>query len=205
MEDLQSTSVTLQLADISIRKPAGFVMDVPVMVGKFAYPVDFIVLDMDDISEAVILGRPFLATAGALIDVKGAKLTLQWGKEQVMFDMRNATHLSHQPESCSRIDTVGSYVEELYLEKEIVYQPVPIFSEAEECHYAVYQIASDTAKPLVEPEVVPPDYELKPLPTHLKYEFLDNNKRFPVIVNASLTQAQAMKPVNLLRKYREVI
>jgi hypothetical protein len=70
MGDLQSTSVTLQLADRSIRKPAGILLDIPVMVGKFAYPVDFIVLDMDNRSEAVILGRPFLATAGALIDVK---------------------------------------------------------------------------------------------------------------------------------------
>jgi alanine-alpha-ketoisovalerate/valine-pyruvate aminotransferase len=51
-------------------------MDVPVLVENFAYHVDFIILDMNDKSEAVILGRPFLATAGALIDVQGAKLTL---------------------------------------------------------------------------------------------------------------------------------
>ncbi|KAK1694166.1 hypothetical protein QYE76_010863 [Lolium multiflorum] len=157
MGDLQSTSVTLQLADRSIRKPAVILMDIPVMVGKFAYPVDFIVLDMDDRSEAVILGTPFLATAGALIDVKGAKPTLQWGKEQVMFDMRHPTHLTHQPEPCNRIDTVGSCVEDLYLYKGIIHQTEPKVENAEEFHYAVYQIASDISKQGEEPEVVLPE------------------------------------------------
>jgi hypothetical protein len=76
MGELHSTAITLQLADRSLRKPEGILMDVPVLVENFAYHVDFIILDMNDKSEAVILGRPFLATAGALIDVQGAKLTL---------------------------------------------------------------------------------------------------------------------------------
>jgi hypothetical protein len=205
MGDLQSTSVTLQLADRSIRKPAGILLDIPVMVGKFAYPVDFIVLDMDDRSEAVILGRPFLATAAALIDVKGAKLTLQWGKEQVMFDMRHPTHLTHQPEPCNRIDTVGSCVEDLYLDKGIIHQTEPEVANAEEFHYAVYHIASDISKQGEEPEVVLPEYELKPLPAHLKYEFLNCNKIFPVIMNASLAQDQTLELVEVLMEYRDVI
>jgi hypothetical protein len=205
MGDLQSTSVTLQLADRSIRKPAGILLDIPVMVGKFAYPVDFIVLDMDDRSEAVILGRPFLATAGELIDVKGAKLTLQWGREQVMFDMRHPTQLTHQPEPCNRIDTVGSCVEDLYLDKGIIHQTEPEVANAEEFHYAVYHIASDISKQGEEPEVMLPEYELKPLPTHLKYEFLNCNKIFPVIMNASLAQDQTLELVELLMEYRDVI
>ena len=91
--EMRKTTMTLQLADRTLRKPAGILADVPVMVGKFAYPVDFVVLEMEDNSEAVILGRPFLATAGAMIDVKGAKLTLTFGNEQATFDMK--TRYSH--------------------------------------------------------------------------------------------------------------
>ena len=67
----------------------------PVEVGKFAYLVDFIVLEMEDNSEGVILGRPFLATAGALIDVKGAIVTLMFGDEQATFDMKHVTHVQN--------------------------------------------------------------------------------------------------------------
>ena len=73
---LKSTSMTLQLADRTLRKPAGILEDVPVQVGNFAYPVDFVVLEMEDNLDSMILGRPFLATAGALINVKGGKLKL---------------------------------------------------------------------------------------------------------------------------------
>ncbi|XP_074315647.1 uncharacterized protein LOC141651852 [Silene latifolia] len=67
---LKCTSVTLQMADRSIKRPLGVLEDVPVKVGKFFIPVDFIVLDMAEDAIAIILGRPFLHTAGAIIDVK---------------------------------------------------------------------------------------------------------------------------------------
>lgn len=66
---LESTSLTLQLADRTLKKPAGILLDIPITVNQFAYPVDFVVLGMEHKTKAVILGRPFLATAGALIDV----------------------------------------------------------------------------------------------------------------------------------------
>jgi hypothetical protein len=75
------TPMTLQLADRTLRKPVGILEDVPVQVGNFAYPVDFVVLEIEDNAESMILGRPFLATAGAIIDVKGGTLKLQFGSE----------------------------------------------------------------------------------------------------------------------------
>jgi hypothetical protein len=68
--------MTLQLADRTLRKPVGILEDVPIQVGNFAYPVDFVVLEMEDNAESMILGRPFLATAGAIIDVIGGTLKL---------------------------------------------------------------------------------------------------------------------------------
>ncbi|XP_074299517.1 uncharacterized protein LOC141630635 [Silene latifolia] len=74
---LKMTNITLQMADRSVRRPLGILEDVPVMVGKFFIPLDFIVLDIaEDTRTQIILGRPFLCTAGAIIDVKLGRLTL---------------------------------------------------------------------------------------------------------------------------------
>ena len=65
------------MADRSIAKPWGVIEDVFIKVDKFIYPVDFVVLDMGDDNEVpLILGRPFLATGRALIDVEAGCLTL---------------------------------------------------------------------------------------------------------------------------------
>ena len=64
------TTVTLQLVDRSLKHPRGIIEDVLVKVDKFIFPVDFIVLDMEEDKEIpIILGRPFLATGRAMIDV----------------------------------------------------------------------------------------------------------------------------------------
>nr|XP_009794333.1 PREDICTED: uncharacterized protein LOC104241111 [Nicotiana sylvestris]XP_016482851.1 PREDICTED: uncharacterized protein LOC107803614 [Nicotiana tabacum] len=65
------TSVRLQMADRSIKRPVGIVDDVLVKVGKFLLPADFVILDyVVDKEISIILGRPFLATGRALIDAE---------------------------------------------------------------------------------------------------------------------------------------
>ena len=64
--------------------------DVLVKVGKFIFPVGFIVLDMEDREVPLILGRPFLATGRALIDVQQGKLTLRVGEEEAIFNVFKA-------------------------------------------------------------------------------------------------------------------
>lgn len=61
--DARPTAMTLQLADCSYHHKACILVDVPVVVGNFAFPVDFVVLEMEDKSEPIILGRPFLASS----------------------------------------------------------------------------------------------------------------------------------------------
>ena len=64
------TIVTLQLADRSLKHPRWVIEDVLVKVDKFIFPTDFIVLDMEEDKEIpIILGRPFLVTGRAVIDV----------------------------------------------------------------------------------------------------------------------------------------
>ncbi|XP_021767740.1 uncharacterized protein LOC110732130 [Chenopodium quinoa] len=104
--ELLPTNITLQLADRSIRIPRGKVEDVPLRVGKFIIPVDFVVLEIDEDSTIpIILGRPFLATSGALIDVKSAKISLKIGDKGVEFDLNESMKYSSSSlEKCMRVE-----------------------------------------------------------------------------------------------------
>ena len=73
--ELKPTTITLSLADKSVKIPKGIVEDVLVKVDKFYYPVDFVVLDIEPVTtEAnyvpIILRRPFLATSNAIINCR---------------------------------------------------------------------------------------------------------------------------------------
>ena len=75
--EAKPTRVTFQIADHSIKHPRGIIEDVLVKVDKFIFPADFVVLDMEEDRDIlIILGRPFLATGRALIDVQKGELTL---------------------------------------------------------------------------------------------------------------------------------
>ena len=70
LDEAHLTTVTLQSVDRSLKHPRGMIEDVLVKVDEFIFPVDFIVLDMEEDKEIpIILARPFLATGRAMIDV----------------------------------------------------------------------------------------------------------------------------------------
>ena len=72
------TNVTLQMADRTLEKHEGIIEDVLVKLGKFVFPADFIILDMEEDSQVpLLLGRPFLAIGAALIDMQKGILTLR--------------------------------------------------------------------------------------------------------------------------------
>ncbi|KAJ9552634.1 LOW QUALITY PROTEIN: hypothetical protein OSB04_016679 [Centaurea solstitialis] len=87
-------NISFQLADRSIKYPVGVLEDLPLQVGNFIIPCDFVVLEMiEDINTPIILGRPFLANAGTIIDVKNGKLSLNVGREKVEFELRKSMGL----------------------------------------------------------------------------------------------------------------
>ena len=82
--ELKPTNITLSLVDRSVKIPKGIVEDVLVKVDKFYYPVDFVVLDTEPIENGpnhvpIILGRPFLATANAIINCRNGVMQLTFG------------------------------------------------------------------------------------------------------------------------------
>nr|GFA80956.1 reverse transcriptase domain-containing protein [Tanacetum cinerariifolium] len=104
----------LELADRSIIRPTGNAEDVFVRVGKFHFLVDFVVVDyVVDPRVPLILRRPFLRTARALIDIYGEELTLRVGDEAITFQVSNTSKFSYNDaESINRIDVIDVACEE---------------------------------------------------------------------------------------------
>ena len=105
--EVKPSSMVLQLADQSFKRPYGKIEDVLVKVDKFIIPVDFVVLDYEEDNNCpLIFGHPFLNTVRALVDVNEGKLTLRIGDEQVEFCMRKSMENHMEKKLCMRIDVV---------------------------------------------------------------------------------------------------
>ncbi|GJX32180.1 reverse transcriptase domain-containing protein [Tanacetum coccineum] len=92
LPDLTPTRMTLELADRSITRPKGVAEDIFVKVGNFHFPTDFVVVDFEaDPRVPLILGRSFLRTSRALIDVYEGELVLRDGNEQITFHVNGTS------------------------------------------------------------------------------------------------------------------
>nr|GEW61873.1 reverse transcriptase domain-containing protein [Tanacetum cinerariifolium] len=115
---LISTRMTFELANRAICTPAGIARDVFVPVGKFTFPADFIIVDYEsDPRVPLILGRPFLRTARASIDVHGEEMILRDGDEGLTLNMRHDTsRYSNQPrkESINFINVFNNSSEDFF-------------------------------------------------------------------------------------------
>ncbi|CAL9004973.1 unnamed protein product [Prunus brigantina] len=113
--ELKATTISLQLADRSVKYPRGIVEDILVQVDKLILPADFVVFDMEeapihDRELPILLGRPFMATAKTIIDVQNGLLTMTVLGETVQFKVFES--LSHPSSSfdCCSIDVLDSIV-----------------------------------------------------------------------------------------------
>nr|GEU77482.1 reverse transcriptase domain-containing protein [Tanacetum cinerariifolium] len=95
LSELTSTCMTLELADRSVSKPIGITKDVSVKVGVFHFPADFVVIDFEpDPRVPLILGRCFLKTGRALIDVHKGELTLHIINEAIIYNLDQTSRYS---------------------------------------------------------------------------------------------------------------
>ncbi|GJT92980.1 reverse transcriptase domain-containing protein [Tanacetum coccineum] len=105
-----STRMVLELADRTISKPLGIAENVFVKVGKFYFPVDFVILDFAaDPRVPLILGRPFLSTAHALIDVYEGEIILRHDDQSLILKCGDNSRFSYDnSESVNRIDLIDA-------------------------------------------------------------------------------------------------
>ncbi|XP_021818360.1 uncharacterized protein LOC110760411, partial [Prunus avium] len=117
--DLKPTSVSIQLADRSVRYPRGILEDVLVKVNDLILPADFLVLEMEEApipgaDLPLILGRPFMATADTVINVRQGTLTMTVQGETIKFKVYDAFKLPNDEHECFHIDTLCHIVQNTF-------------------------------------------------------------------------------------------
>ncbi|GER43985.1 retrotransposon gag protein [Striga asiatica] len=189
--------------DRSTRFPKGVVEDVLVRVGQLIVPVDFVVLDVGDVQEngkdhTILLGRPFMATTNTLIDVKNGTLSMSVLGESVSISVHEAQLAPsfNYTEECAFYDDVCSTVEEMVMH-DFEEQSMPDLKEEELSIVELFAIEQESQNP--------PNPELKELPNHLKYVFLDDQEKKPVIICAELTEEQEEELVEVLKRKQKAI
>nr|GFC28521.1 reverse transcriptase domain-containing protein [Tanacetum cinerariifolium] len=109
------TCMTLELADHSVSKPIGIANDVLVKVGVFHFPADFVVVDFEpDPRVPLILGRCFLKTGRALIDVHKGELTLHIENTAITYNLDQTSRYSanYNQIMANKIDVIDLACEE---------------------------------------------------------------------------------------------
>ncbi|GKC14996.1 hypothetical protein Tco_1011778 [Tanacetum coccineum] len=106
--ELKPTRMCIELADKSTQIPRGIAENVIVKIDRFVFPVDFVVLDMkEDHKIPIILGRPFLATAHAMIDVFNKKISFKVGDETITFDIEKSMRFPpSDDDTCHSVDII---------------------------------------------------------------------------------------------------
>ncbi|KAL7601030.1 uncharacterized protein LOC111910598 [Lactuca sativa] len=90
IQKMKATKMTIHMANHSVTHPRGIIEDILVKIGKFVFPVDFVIMDMKEVANVpIILGRPLLNTARALVDIRESKLTLRVGDEEEIFGVQD--------------------------------------------------------------------------------------------------------------------
>nr|GEY09308.1 reverse transcriptase domain-containing protein [Tanacetum cinerariifolium] len=110
LHTLNDTKMVLELADRTISKPTGVAENVFVKVGKFYFPADFVVLDfVADPRVSLILGRPFLSTAQALIDVYEGEIILRHDDQSLTLKCGDTPSISYNNfESLNKVDLIDA-------------------------------------------------------------------------------------------------
>ncbi|GJY90288.1 reverse transcriptase domain-containing protein, partial [Tanacetum coccineum] len=181
LPELTPTQMILELADRSTTSPSSIAEDVFVKVGKFHFPVDFVVIDyVVDPRVPLILRRPFFRMARALIDVYGEELTLRVDDEAITFKVGQTLRYSYNDAvSINRIDVINVAYD--------LSSPLP----SKELHIEKLKIIKSSIYD-------PPELELKDLPSHLEYAFLEGTDKLPVIIAKNLKEDEKDLPFEIM-------
>ncbi|GJR09356.1 reverse transcriptase domain-containing protein [Tanacetum coccineum] len=271
----------LQLADRSITEPIGIAKDVRLMVGKFQFPADFVVVDFEpDPRVPLILGRCFLKTSHALIDVYEGEITLRVGKEAITFNLDQTSKYTadYNHMTVNKIDVIDmacdEYSQEVLGFSNVIasgnptpyFEPIvstaspnltpfgdsdfllmeeadsflaleddptssevdPTYQDPEGDILLLEAILNSEPPPplpnheqympggrkelkLCEAKTVessvdePPEVELKELPPHLEYAFLEGDDKLPVIIAKDLKDEEKAALLKVLKSHKRAI
>nr|GFA01406.1 hypothetical protein [Tanacetum cinerariifolium] len=234
LPDLSPTCMTLELVDHSISRSGGVAEDVYVKVGTFHFSANFVVVDFDgDPRVPLILRRYFLKTKRALIDVFKGELTLRVGKEAITFNLDQTSRYSanYNEMLAKRIDVIDMTCEEYsqevlddptspkvdqsYLDSEgdillleAFLNDDPSLPPPNQGNYlpeAYKELKICEAKSNKSSIDEPPEVELKDLPPHLEYAFLEVDDKLPVIIAKYLSVEEKTALITVLKSHKRAI
>ncbi|GJR38358.1 reverse transcriptase domain-containing protein [Tanacetum coccineum] len=267
LPELTTTQMILELANRSITPPKGVAEDVFIKVGKFHFPVDFVVVDFDaDLRVPLILGRPFLRTSRALIDVFGEEITLRFNDEAIMFNLEQTSKYSsdHYAELVNHIDMIDVACDEYSQEvlgftdgvksgnptstDPIIATSFPSLNPFEGGDFILEEIKNYLSNESISPKIdyadcdpegdirliekllnndpfqLPPmdlkqveetkakssieeplELELKDLPSHLEYAYLEGIHKLPVIIAKGLKDDEKEALLKVLKSHKRAI
>ncbi|XP_057740088.1 uncharacterized protein LOC130957234 [Arachis stenosperma] len=206
---LKKSAARFALADKSVITITGIAEDVLVAFKDLIFPVDFYILEMpptkNGSSSSILLGRPFFKTYKFKLNVFTGTYSFEVGDKTIKFNLEEA--MKHPPEEhsilqCDVIDEVVAEVQEEDHNK-LCYHIVEETDDQEGEHEKVVENELrelDEKEPQLEATS-----ELKPLPSHLKYAFLEDNQKFLVIIASELSSEEEEKLLDVLRKYKKAI
>ncbi|XP_034197286.1 uncharacterized protein LOC117612730 [Prunus dulcis] len=233
--ELKKTSVSIQLADRSIKYPKGVLEDVLVKVNELIFPVDFLVLEMEEVpipgkDLPLILGRPFMRTARTKIDVYEGTLTMAFDEETVEFKVFDALKYPNDDHACFSMDVLEQMVQETFnasqeetpLERALIQSPETVNEEGNTAlleavnmlealppqrgkFNSIFEPLPLSTNKLVPSIVKAPQVELKPLPENLKYAYLGDEKTLPVIIASNLSASEEDKLIRVLREHKTAL
>nr|GFB12632.1 reverse transcriptase domain-containing protein [Tanacetum cinerariifolium] len=281
LPELTLTCLTLELTDRSVSKPISIAKDVSFKVSVFHFPDDFVVVDFEpDPRVPLILGRYFLKTGRALIDVHKGELTLRIGNEAITYNLDQTVRYSanYNQMTANKINVIDMACEEYsqevlgFSDVTISGNPTPrddpivstmsptltpfkdsdflLFEEAD----AFLSLEDDPNSPKINPfyydpegdilllEAIlnskplpplpnhkqympsfkkelkvceaktvkypvdePPEVELKDLPPHLEYAFLEGDNKLPVIIAKELRDEEKSALIMVLKSHKQTI
>ncbi|WJZ96791.1 hypothetical protein VitviT2T_015439 [Vitis vinifera] len=224
--ELKPTSITLSLADRSVKIPRGVIEDVLVQVDNFYYPVDFVVLDTDStVKEAnsipIIFGRPFLATSNAIINCRNGLMQLTFGNmtlELNIFHMSKKLITLEEEEGPEEVCIIDTLLEE-HCNQNMQDKLNEGLGDLEEGLSEPPDVLATLQSWKMREEILPlfnkeegeaaeeetPKLNLKPLPMELKYTYLEENNQCPVVISSSLTSHQEISLLEVLKRYKKAI
>nr|GEY81260.1 DNA-directed DNA polymerase [Tanacetum cinerariifolium] len=244
LPELTPTRMTLELVDRSITHPKGVAEDVFVKVGKFHFLTDFVVVDFKaDPRVPLILGRSFLRTGRALIDVYGEEITLRVNDESITFNLNQTMRYSstYDDTLVNRVDVIDVACEDFvpiiksssptltpFGESDFFLKEIKDFLNDDSIPTGIENSIYDSEGDIIFLEKLlnedpfqlppmdlklaeeskeksfveePPELELKELPSHLEYAFLEDSNKLPVIIAKNLKVDEREALINVLKSH----
>nr|GEV79445.1 reverse transcriptase domain-containing protein [Tanacetum cinerariifolium] len=210
LPDLSPMCMTLELFDRSISRPVGVAEDVFVKVGTFHFLADFVVVAFDVGPRVpLILERSFLKTERALIDVFEGELTLRVSKEAITFNLDQTSRYSANYNDMtakqidSYLDSEGDIILlEAFLNDDPSLPPPNQGNYLPEVRKELKICAAKIDKSSIDE---PPEVELKDLPPHLEYAFLEGDDKLPVIIEKDLSMEEKTTLITVLKSHKRAI